>query len=113
MSGTQTTYNDKVVRQFAVMTVIWGIVGMLVGVIIAAQLVWPDLNIGFLHFLNIDILERDDTHVLDETTGTIDVPHPRVGQTHVEIHILTGGTHIEIDFICQIKTTFRLNNVSK
>ncbi len=37
-------YNDKVVRQFAVMTVIWGIVGMLVGVIIAAQLYWPSLN---------------------------------------------------------------------
>ncbi|AKS43104.1 cytochrome-c oxidase, cbb3-type subunit I [Wenzhouxiangella marina] len=41
-----TTYNDKVVRQFAVMTVIWGIVGMLVGVIIAAQLIWPDLTMG-------------------------------------------------------------------
>ena len=53
MSGTQTTYNDKVVRQFAVMTVIWGIVGMLVGVIIAAQLVWPELNIGFLHFARL------------------------------------------------------------
>ena len=38
------TYNYKVVRQFAVMTVIWGIVGMLVGVLIAAQLVWPALN---------------------------------------------------------------------
>jgi len=50
MSGVQTTYNDKVVRQFAVMTVIWGIVGMLVGVIIAAQLAWPELNLGFLHF---------------------------------------------------------------
>ncbi|MDP3637255.1 MAG: cytochrome-c oxidase, cbb3-type subunit I, partial [Azonexus sp.] len=50
MSGTKTTYNDKVVRQFAVMTVIRGIVGMLVGVIIAAQLVWPELNLGFLHF---------------------------------------------------------------
>ncbi|HSC74651.1 MAG TPA: cytochrome-c oxidase, cbb3-type subunit I [Pseudomonadales bacterium] len=37
-------YNYAVVRQFAVMTVVWGIVGMLVGVIIAAQLVWPDLN---------------------------------------------------------------------
>jgi cytochrome c oxidase cbb3-type subunit 1 len=37
-------YNYKVVRQFAVMTVVWGIVGMLVGVIIAAQLVWPDLS---------------------------------------------------------------------
>jgi uncharacterized protein YacL len=48
---TQSTYNYKVVRQFAVMTVVWGIVGMLVGVIIAAQLVWPDLNFGpWLHF---------------------------------------------------------------
>ncbi|MGD2127803.1 MAG: cytochrome-c oxidase, cbb3-type subunit I [Lysobacterales bacterium] len=38
------TYNDKVVRQFLIMTVIWGIVGMLVGVIIAAQLWLPALN---------------------------------------------------------------------
>jgi len=36
-------YNYKVVKQFAFMTVIWGIVGMLVGVIIAAQLIWPDM----------------------------------------------------------------------
>ncbi len=41
-----TTYNYKVVRQFAIMTVIWGIVGMLVGVFIAAQLIWPDLTLG-------------------------------------------------------------------
>ncbi len=40
----ETQYNYKVVRQFAVMTVIWGIVGMLVGVVIAAQLAWPALN---------------------------------------------------------------------
>jgi cytochrome c oxidase cbb3-type subunit 1 len=40
------TYNYTVVRQFAVMTVIWGIVGMLVGVIIAAQFIWPDLTFG-------------------------------------------------------------------
>ena len=44
MQGVQGTYNDKVVRQFAVMTVIWGIVGMAVGVLIAAQLYWPALN---------------------------------------------------------------------
>ncbi|KJV32770.1 cbb3-type cytochrome c oxidase subunit I [Aquitalea magnusonii] len=48
---TQSTYNYKVVRQFAIMTVVWGIVGMLVGVIIAAQLVWPELNFGpWFHF---------------------------------------------------------------
>jgi len=46
MANSETTYNYKVVRQFAVMTVIWGVVGMLVGVIIAAQLLWPDLTAG-------------------------------------------------------------------
>ncbi len=42
----QGMYNYKVVRQFAVMAVVWGVVGMLVGVIIAAQLLWPELNFG-------------------------------------------------------------------
>ncbi len=40
----QESYNLKVVRQFAIMTVVWGIVGMLVGVLIAAQMAWPVLN---------------------------------------------------------------------
>ncbi len=39
------TFNYTVVRQFAIMTVVWGIVGMLVGVIIAAQLLFPQLNL--------------------------------------------------------------------
>ncbi len=38
------TYNYRVVRQFSIMTIVWAIVGMLVGVIIAAQLTWPALN---------------------------------------------------------------------
>ena len=45
-SAASAVYNDKVVRQFALMTVVWGVVGMLVGVIIAAQLTWPALNFG-------------------------------------------------------------------
>jgi cytochrome c oxidase cbb3-type subunit 1 len=40
-----TTYNDTVVRQFAIMTVVWGVVGMTVGVLIASQLLWPQLNL--------------------------------------------------------------------
>ena len=48
---SQTTYNYKVVRQFTVMTVVWGIVGMLVGVIIALQLAfWPANLPPFLSF---------------------------------------------------------------
>ena len=37
-------YNDRVVRQFLLATVIWGIVGMLVGLLIAAQLSFWQLN---------------------------------------------------------------------
>mgnify|MGYP002783559978 CR=1 FL=1 len=40
----KVAYNDRVVMQFAVATLIWGIVGMSVGLLIAAQLAWPALN---------------------------------------------------------------------
>ena len=46
VAGASPVYNDKVVKQFAIMTVVWGVVGMLVGVIIAAQLAWPELING-------------------------------------------------------------------
>jgi len=42
----EATYNYKVVRQFAIMTVVWGIVGMLVGVILSIQLIMPTLTEG-------------------------------------------------------------------
>ncbi|THD03343.1 cytochrome-c oxidase, cbb3-type subunit I [Panacagrimonas perspica] len=37
-------YQDDVVLGFSIMTVAWGVVGMLVGVWIAAELLWPALN---------------------------------------------------------------------
>jgi cytochrome c oxidase cbb3-type subunit 1 len=43
-ASTTETFNYKVVRQFAIMTVVWGVVGMAVGVLIAAQMMWPALN---------------------------------------------------------------------
>ena len=51
-SGETPVYNTRVVKQFAIMTVVWGIVGMLVGVIIAAELVWPNMSmqLPWLHF---------------------------------------------------------------
>ncbi|MBS7457430.1 cytochrome-c oxidase, cbb3-type subunit I [Coralloluteibacterium stylophorae] len=46
MRSAGETYNDRVVHQFTVATVVWGIVGMAVGVLIAAQLYWPTLGEG-------------------------------------------------------------------
>jgi cytochrome c oxidase cbb3-type subunit 1 len=42
----QPVFTDSVVRWFSVAAVVYGIVGMLVGVIIASQLAWPELNFG-------------------------------------------------------------------
>jgi cytochrome c oxidase cbb3-type subunit 1 len=39
-------YDDGVVRLFTLAAVAWGVVGLLVGVVIAAQLTWPALNFG-------------------------------------------------------------------
>ena len=44
MNNETMTYDYSVVRQFAIATVILGIVGMLVGVLIASQMAWPVLN---------------------------------------------------------------------
>jgi len=42
----RVAYNDKVVLQFSLATILWGIVGMAVGLFIAAQLYWPTLGEG-------------------------------------------------------------------
>ena len=41
----QINYNYDIVRKFTLATVFWGIVGFLVGIVIATQMVFPDLNI--------------------------------------------------------------------
>ena len=39
-------YDNKIVRDFGIATIVWGAVGMLVGVIAATQLFLPELNLG-------------------------------------------------------------------
>ena len=46
VSDKQDTFNYKIVFQFSMVTVLWGIVGMFVGVILATQLIFPELTDG-------------------------------------------------------------------
>ena len=47
MANLETfSYDNKVVRNFAWASIIFGVIGMLVGVIVAFQLVFPSLNLG-------------------------------------------------------------------
>ena len=45
-AAAQLEFEDGPVRGFALAAVVWGVVGMAVGVLIAAQLTWPELNLG-------------------------------------------------------------------
>ena len=40
------SYNEKIVRMFTIASMFWGVVGFLVGVVIAFQLAFPALNLG-------------------------------------------------------------------
>ncbi len=39
-------YDNRIVRAFAIATVIWGLVGFCAGLLIACQLFWPELNLN-------------------------------------------------------------------
>ena len=39
-------YDNAIVRMFAIATAIWGLIGMLVGLYVALELVYPQLNLG-------------------------------------------------------------------
>ena len=45
-SGDDTRYEDGPIRAGVIASTFWGIVGFLVGLVIACQLVWPELNLG-------------------------------------------------------------------
>ncbi|MBT8387170.1 MAG: cytochrome-c oxidase, cbb3-type subunit I, partial [Ignavibacteria bacterium] len=55
------SYDNVIVKKFAFATILWGVVGMLVGVLIATQLFAPDLNfqIPFLTFGRIRALHTN------------------------------------------------------
>lgn len=45
----QFSYDNRIVKNFAYATMLWGLVGMLVGVIIAFQIFLPKLNLGIAY----------------------------------------------------------------
>ncbi len=46
MTIEKFSYDNRIVKNFALATIIWGLVGMLLGLIIALQIPFPNLNIG-------------------------------------------------------------------
>ena len=47
MENQKFYYDNKIVKLFILATIVWGVVGVLVGVLIALQLVFPAFNFDF------------------------------------------------------------------
>lgn len=45
MQVEKFSYDNKIVRLFLIATITWGVIGMLVGLFAALELIWPSLNI--------------------------------------------------------------------
>ena len=50
MEQTTTQYNTQIVKYFVLASLVWAIAGMIIGVILAAQLYWPILNFDSQYF---------------------------------------------------------------
>ncbi|AUV88276.1 cytochrome-c oxidase, cbb3-type subunit I [Vibrio campbellii] len=50
MEQATTQYNTQVVKYFVLASLVWAIAGMIIGVILAAQLYWPILNFDSQYF---------------------------------------------------------------
>lgn len=46
MENQNFFYDNKVVRNFAYATIFWGVIGLIVGLLLALQFIWPELNFG-------------------------------------------------------------------
>lgn len=56
---SQITYDDKTVRRFMSASIIWGLVGMLVGVLAATQLSWWQMNGKFLEAITFGLFKGE------------------------------------------------------
>ncbi len=83
-------YNYKVVKQFILMTIVWGLLGMMIGILIAAELIWPDLNFG-ISWLSFGRLRPLHTNIVIFGFG---------------VSCLIGTSFYIVQRTCQVKLAF-------
>src|SRR5690606_4931904 len=70
-------------------------------------------QVGLLQLLDVDVLERDHSNVLDEPGGPIHVPHPGVGHPHLEVDLTRGVPYLHVDRIGQVEAPLGLHHIGE
>jgi cytochrome c oxidase cbb3-type subunit I/II len=99
---TTITYDDKSVRRFMIASIFWGIVGMLVGVLIATQLSWWQLNGKFLEVLSFGALKADGISFL--TFGRLRPLHTNAVIFAFVGNMMFAGIYYSTQRLCKTRT---------
>jgi cytochrome c oxidase cbb3-type subunit I/II len=99
---TTLTYDDKSVRLFMIASIVWGIVGMLVGVIAATQLSWWQMNGQFLEIITFGLIKADGISFL--TFGRLRPLHTNAVIFAFVGNMMFAGIYYSTQRLCKVRT---------
>jgi len=96
------TYDDKSVRRFMIASIVWGLVGMLVGVLIATQLSWWQMNGHYLEWLTGGAIKADGISFL--TFGRLRPLHTNAVIFAFVGNMMFAGIYYSTQRLCKVRT---------
>ncbi|MEO5715335.1 MAG: cytochrome-c oxidase, cbb3-type subunit I [Luteolibacter sp.] len=99
---TTITYDDKSVRRFMIASIFWGVVGMLVGVLIATQLSWWQMNGKFLETLSFGAIKAEGISFL--TFGRLRPLHTNAVIFAFVGNMMFAGIYYSTQRLCKVRT---------
>jgi cytochrome c oxidase cbb3-type subunit I/II len=99
---TTITYDDKTVRQFMIFSIIWGLVGMLVGVVCATQLSWWQMNGKFLETITFGLIQSEGISYL--TFGRLRPLHTNAVIFAFVGNMMFAGIYYSTQRLCKTRT---------
>jgi len=99
---TTIQYDDKTVRQFMIASLVWGIVGMLVGVIAATQLSWWQMNGKFLEWITFGAIQAEGVSFL--TFGRLRPLHTNAVIFAFVGNMMFAGIYYSTQRLCKCRT---------
>ena len=99
---TSITYDDKSVRRFMIASIMWGVIGMLVGVIAATQLSWWQMNGKFLEWITFGMIKAEGISFL--TFGRLRPLHTNAVIFAFVGNMMFAGIYYSTQRLCKVRT---------
>lgn len=103
MSTTTTiTYDDRSVRRFMTASIVWGLIGMLVGLLAATELSWWQMNGKFLEVISFGLIKLEGLSYI--TFGRIRPLHTNAVIFAFVGNMAFAGIYYSTQRLCKVRT---------